>query len=109
MLVDEHNPVDKENINNRVKEVRKMAGLTQGEFALRIGYSKIQVHSVEKGKVIPSNQFLEKIAAEFRISSEWLFTGVGRMETVEYHVDDRLIEWLNNHPEVVRELRNRLD
>ncbi len=109
MLVEvgEHNPVDKEGINSRVKEVRKWAGMTQEEFAGRIGYSKIQVHSVEKGKVAPSNQFLEKIVAEFRVSSDWLFTGMGSMETMEYGVDDQLINWLNDHPEVVRELRQR--
>ena len=55
----------------------------------------------------PSNQFLEKIVAEFRVSSDWLFTGMGSMETMEYGVDDQLINWLNDHPEVVRELRQR--
>ena len=100
-------PVDKSGIAQRVKEVRKWAGLTQEEFAQRINYSKMQVYSVEKGKIVPSNQFLEKIATEFIISSEWLFKGTGRMEIQERGVDDQLIEWLNGHPEVIRELRKR--
>lgn len=102
-----HNPVDKDGISGRVRKVRKLAGLTQGAFAGRIAYSKVQVLSVEKGKVIPSRQFLEKVASEFGVSSEWLFTGVGSMKAVEYRVDDRLISWLNAHPEVVRKLRIR--
>ncbi|MBR1780871.1 MAG: hypothetical protein IJ751_05650 [Oscillospiraceae bacterium] len=72
-----------------------------------MGYSKVQVHSVEKEKVTPSNQFLEKIATEFRISSEWLFTGMGMMEEQEKGVDKQLINWLNEHPDVIRELRKR--
>ncbi len=103
----EHNPVDKDGISDRVKKVRKKTGLTQDAFARKIGYSKIQVHSVEKGKVIPSHQFLEKVASEFEISFEWLCTGVGSMEVMEYRVDDSLVSWLNDHPEVVRELRIR--
>lgn len=103
----QENEVDKTTVGTRVREVREWARLTQEEFARRIGYSKVHIHSVEKEKVTPSNQFLEKIAAEFRISSEWLFTGMGMMEAVERGVDEQLINWLNEHPDVIRELRKR--
>ncbi len=107
----EQKPVDKSGIAQRVKEVRKWAGLTQEEFSERIGYSKMQVHSVEKEKVTLSNQFLEKIVSEFKLNSEWMFTGMGSMEVqergIDDHVDDQLIKWLNEYPEVVRELRKR--
>lgn len=133
----EHNPVDKAEIAFRVKTVRKYVDLTQEEFGKRIGYSKIQVHSVEKGKVIPSNQFLEKIVEEFGVNAQWMFTGSGNMENQERgsdHADDhvqvndseqvnghaqenvseqangldeQLIGWLNDHSDVVAELRKR--
>ena len=35
-------------------------------------------------------------------------TGVGNREAVKaYEVDDKLIAWLNEHPEIIRELRMR--
>lgn len=103
----EKNPVDKTGIAQRVKEVRKEEGLSQEQFAKRIGYSKIQVHSVEKERVAPSNQFIEKIVSEFGVDPEWIFTGVGDMKNKGAGIDDKLINWLYDHPEVVRELRIR--
>lgn len=102
-----HDPVDKKGVENRIRAVRQEAGLTQEEFAKKIGYSKIQIHSVERGKVIPSNQFLEKVANVFSVSYEWLMTGKGQRGASEDPVDDRLIAWLREHPEIARELRTR--
>ena len=98
-------PVDKSGLAMRIREVRKSEGLTQEEFATRIGYSKMQLYSVEKGKVVPSNQFIEKIAAEFGIDHDWLFTGAGAMSDQDCGIDEKLIKWLKGHPEVVQELR----
>ena len=103
----EEHPVDKNGIAYRVKTVRIQTGLTQEEFGKRIGYSKMQIHAVEKGKVTPSNQFLEKIVREFKLNNDWMFRGVGSMEPKESGVDEQLINWLKEHPEVVRELRIR--
>lgn len=42
----------------------------------------------------------------FNVSYEWLLTG--KIEKSEKAVvDDKLIEWLENHPEIVKELRIR--
>ena len=103
----EGNEVDKTEVGGRVKKVRKEADLTQEEFAKRIGYSKIQVHSVESGKVIPSNQFLEKVSIEFGTDYQWLMTGEGQADNNTDPVDDELIEWLRRNPDVARELRIR--
>ena len=102
-----HEPVDKKGVENRVRAVRQEAELTQEEFAKKIGYSKIQIHSGERGKVMPSNQFLEKVANVFSVSYEWLMTGKGQRRASEDPVDDRLIAWLREHPEIARELRTR--
>lgn len=100
-------PVDREGLASRVRKVREWTGLSQEVFGKRIGYSKIQIHAVEKGKVFPSNQYLEKIINEFHISSQWVYTGEGLMEEQEIGLDDQLIQWLREHPEVIRELRIR--
>ena len=42
------------------------------------------------------------------VSQEWLLTGVGDREANEVDkVDDKLIVWLDEHPEAIRELRMR--
>lgn len=42
------------------------------------------------------------------VSQEWLLTGVGDREANEVDkVDDKLIAWLNKHPEIISELRMR--
>ena len=48
-------------IDKRIRDVRKKAGLTQQEFADRIGYHKNQVSNVETGMFNPSNRFLASV------------------------------------------------
>ena len=81
--------------------------MTQIQFCLAIGYSKMQVSFVELGKANPSNTFLQKVASTFNVSYDWLLTGQGKTEAEEVDLDDALIEWLKRNPEVVKELRVR--
>ncbi len=42
----------------------------------------------------------------FNVSHEWLLTGEVEIEKSEKAVvDDKLIEWLENHTDIVKELR----
>lgn len=103
---------DKETVGARIKEVRKREKLTQEQFGKAIGYSKMQIYYVEVGKVTPSNDFLRSASDTFNVSYEWLLTGEGEIKRSEKAiVNDKLIEWLENHPEVVKELliRSGLD
>jgi len=97
-------PVDRAKIGERIKEIRKNAGLTQSEFGERIGFHKNQVYYVEVGESIPSDDYLAAVSREFRISYSWLRTGAADERDP---VDDQLIEWLRRDPEIARELRIR--
>ena len=113
---------NKENVGFRIKQVRKLVGMTQEQFCKAINYSMMQVSFVELGKTTPSNTFLQKVATVFKVSYDWLLTGTGSM--VKDRADDRadkaetdkvddglldsdLIEWLKRNPDVVKELRIR--
>ena len=103
MFEREAHKVSREEIGRRIRDIRKRAGLTQQEFADRVGCHKNQVSNVESGKYIPSNRFLARVGEIFMVSVDWLRTG----ESDERDpVDDRLIEWLRKNPERARELRN---
>lgn len=67
-------------MNERIKTIRKNAGLNQTEFADRIGASRDKVASYEVGRVIPPDTVLKLISKEFGISYAWLKTGEGDME-----------------------------
>lgn len=100
--------VDMENVGNRIREIRRGEGLTQEEFAAATGYTNVQIHLVESGKVKPSDKFLHKVSETFEVNQEWLMTGVGDRKAHRVDkVDERLISWLNEHPEIIRELRMR--
>ena len=67
-------------MNERIKTIRKSAGLNQTEFAEKIGASRDKVASYETGRVVPTDTVLKLISKEFGISYAWLKTGEGDME-----------------------------
>ena len=101
-------PVDKENIRTRIKKIRKENNLSMEKFASAIGYSKQLISFIESGKIYPSDELTRMVSKAFGVNMEWLMTGKGEMYgNTEEKLDEKLIDWLNNHPEVIRELRRR--
>lgn len=99
-------PVDKESIGVRLKAVRKDKNFTQTQFASAIGYSKLQICFIEAGRNNTPNELIHKVVSVFGVNLEWLLTGE-MYSGQEDRVDEGLISWLNEHPEVIRELRRR--
>lgn len=65
------------NIGERVKQIRKDAGLSMEAFGERIGINKSSTWSIENGKNNPSERTLKVICSEFRVNYLWLTTGEG--------------------------------
>lgn len=104
----ESSPVEIDKIGSRIKEIRKSRGLTQKQFASEIGYTEFHIHLVEVGKINPSDNFLHKVATVFYVRYEWILTGTGEKNSDRSEeIDEKLISWLNEHPEIIRELRRR--
>lgn len=61
-------------ISNRIKQVRKSAGLTQATFADRLGVTAQAVSAWERGGSI-TNENLRAICATFEVNLDWLATG----------------------------------
>lgn len=59
--------------NERLKELRKEAKLSQQEFANRIGISKSSVNMYERGEREPGMDTLEAIADFFNVDMDYLF------------------------------------
>lgn len=64
-------------IGSRIKEIRKSANLTQGEFGERCGVTFSAISFIERDKNIPSEQTIRAICSEFSVNRYWLETGEG--------------------------------
>jgi putative transcriptional regulator len=60
-------------IENRVKEFRMSAGMTQQDLAEATGVSRQSVISIERGRYVPSLALALKMAAIFGCSTDDLF------------------------------------
>ena len=66
-------------MNDRIKQVRVDAGLTQEKFADRLGLKRNSVANYEIGRNVPLDAILLSICREFNINENWLRTGGGDM------------------------------
>ena len=66
----------KERFGNRIRELRKKAGLSQESFALKIDMDRTYYASVELGKRNLSLENIAKISNGFNLTVEELFKGV---------------------------------
>ena len=65
--------------NDRIKEVRKVLGLTQEKFGEKVGMKKSSLSTMETGVNAVSNQLRAAVCREFHVREEWLRTGEGEM------------------------------
>lgn len=90
---------------NRIKLVRQKEGLTQEQFAGRIGLSRNFVAKIEIGNRVPSDRTIADICREFGVSETWLRTGVGEpyeVRTREEEMGDLLGSLMKDSPESFR-------
>lgn len=66
-------------MQDRIKLVRQSAGLTQAEFAEKIGLSRNYIAMIEIGQREPSDRTIKDICRIFAVREEWLRTGDGEM------------------------------
>ena len=68
-----------ESVGVRIRVVRKRSGLTQIEFARRVGSTASAVSTYENGRDPPVG-LVERIWREFRVDLEWLIAGASSVE-----------------------------
>ena len=66
-------------MKNRIKAVRQDTGLTQQEFARRIGVSRNTIATYETCERTPIDAIVRSICHEFNVNETWLRTGQGDM------------------------------
>lgn len=68
-------------MNERIKQIRRELGLTQTEFAERIGLKQNSIALIESGKRNISDQAVLSICREYGVNEEWIRTGTGEKMT----------------------------
>lgn len=71
-------------INQRVKQIRERASLTQKAFAAQIGVSRSFLSEIEAGKVKPSVEALIGIVSRFHIDPHWLLIGTAKKRPADF-------------------------
>lgn len=66
-------------MNERIKIIRKNAGLTQEQFAEKVNTSRNYIFLIEKGDRNPGDRLAADICRLFNVNPEWLETGEGSM------------------------------
>lgn len=64
-------------MKNRIKQIRKDAGLTQEQFAQKIGVSRNTIATYETSDRTPIAAVILSICREFNVNELWLRTGEG--------------------------------
>lgn len=68
-------------INERIKQARRAAGLTQRQLGDSIGAIYATISNYETGRVIPDASKLGEIAEATGVSTEWLISGKKKIDT----------------------------
>lgn len=87
-------------IGERIKAVRKKAGLNQNEFAYSLGITQSYLSMIENGST-PSDIVIKSIASQYRVSEPWLRTGEGEMYC-RRELDEVIASY--DFPDIVRRL-----
>lgn len=92
-------------MNERLKDLRKMLGLTQQEFAEKLGIKRNAVTNYEVGRNLPADMVVSLICREFNVREEWLRTGEGSPfveKTRDQMIEEMVDEIMSSKPEDFR-------
>lgn len=78
-------------IGERIKELRKVLGISQEKFGEKLCLSRSGISNIEKGIREVNNRHIRDICREFNVNEEWLRAGKGEM----FNTPDDLVELLS--------------
>lgn len=64
-------------MNEQIKELRKLLGLSQEEFGKKLGVTRGAITNIELNKTEPKPLFVDLICEVFDVNKEWIEEGKG--------------------------------
>lgn len=92
-------------MDNRIRILRKSLGLTQKEFAEKLGIQQNTVSCMEKDDAVPTQKNIKLICSQFSVNEEWLLHGTEPMFLV---VDKKQKEFFDIFNELTPTLQDHL-
>lgn len=92
-------------MNQRIKELRKILGLSQEEFAAQLGLTRGAITNIEHNKTEPKPLLVQLICKEFKVNEIWLRTGVGdpfQKKDRSQEMTELFADLMNDRPESFR-------
>lgn len=93
-------------MKDRIKELRQSLGMTQAEFAGKLGIKPAAISNYEIGRNEPIDAVVSLICREFGVSETWLRTGDGEMFVPRTRLEEitrRVAELAGDEPNPFRE------
>lgn len=94
-------------MNERVKQIRKDAKLTQAEFGEVLGASRDSIATYESGRVVPDKTTRMLICSKFNVNEHWLETGDG--EPYRRGLIPQLVRVLQSNPALLAALEQAVN
>ena len=102
----------KNDLNERIHDLRERSGMTQTELAMRIGVTRSCVNSWEMGVSKPSLDNLKTLGRIFHTTTDYLL-GCNNKEAIfidEYTVDEkelvmRLVRYIEGQHEILKKTK----
>lgn len=82
-------------LKDRIRTIRTGLGLTQKEFAARIGTSQNVLANYETGRRNPSSSVINNICKTFCVSESWLRAGEGEM-SAPTGAEQKILSWVKS-------------
>ena len=82
-------------MNERIKELRKVLGLTLDKFGERFGVKKSAPSIIDSGENGVSEQMFKSVCREFNVNENWLRTGEGEM-FVQRTLDEEITSFIQS-------------
>ena len=75
-------------ISDKIKAIRKYYGMSQAEFAKKLGTTRANYSNIENGYVRPTQMLINCLSAMYGLSETWLIDDSQEDLSVLEHTDD---------------------
>lgn len=88
-------------MHDRIKAIRKIAGISQEKFGEMLGISRNVVANIECNRYEASATLIELICLKFHVNKNWLMNGIGDMYQTndDADIDCKIMNLYNSLPD----------
>ena len=106
-------------ISDKIREIRKYYGMSQAEFARKLGTTRANYSNIENGYVRPTQMLINCLSAMYGLSETWLTDDSQEDLSVLEHTDDTALltkyhklgkknqQYVDRHLDMLQDLKTK--